>query len=215
MPSGPQDQNRTSLTRPVRYGRYWSMGKTRTAAVGYLRVSGLSQADKGGFERQRRTVEDFARREGYEIQRLYEETHSGTDEDRALFGQMVADLVNNCCSVVVVESMDRFARDMAVQCALLAKLEENGIVLLNATTGENVADAMASDPMRRALIQIQGVLAELDKNNAVARMRPFPKTRSLSPSPSTSPIAMVRVGSLSGGMSTAVASVKVPVPSLR
>ena len=93
------------------------MGRKRTAAVGYLRVSGLSQADKGGFERQHRTVQDFAKREGYELQRVYEETHSGADEDRPLFGEMVADLANNCCRIVIVESMDRFARDMAGQCA--------------------------------------------------------------------------------------------------
>ena len=49
-------------------------------------------------------------------------------------------------------------------------LASKGITLISATTGQDVTAAMQEDPMMRAMIQIQGVFAELDKNLLVGKL---------------------------------------------
>ena len=43
--------------------------------------------------------------------------------------------------------------------------------LISVSTGEDVTAAISNDPMTRAMIQIQGVFAELEKSRLVERMR--------------------------------------------
>ena len=45
------------------------------------------------------------------------------------------------------------------------------MILLSANTGENVTKAIIDDPMKKAMIQIQGVFAELDKSLLVKKLR--------------------------------------------
>ena len=54
---------------------------------------------------------------------------------------------------------------------MIIYIASKGLTLISANTGENITEAMMGDPMRRALVQIQGVLAELDKNMIVAKLR--------------------------------------------
>jgi DNA invertase Pin-like site-specific DNA recombinase len=49
-------------------------------------------------------------------------------------------------------------------------MASKGLTLISADTGEDVTGAMMGDPMRRALVQIQGVISELDKNMIVAKL---------------------------------------------
>jgi hypothetical protein len=49
-----------------------------------------------------------------------------------------------------VERLDRLAREYVVQEQLLIYLASKGIVLLNASSGENITEAINSDPMKKA-----------------------------------------------------------------
>ena len=84
---------------------------------------------------------------------------------------MIVRILSNGVRTVLVESLDRLARDVMVQSLLLAKLAQHGITLINSITGEDVTAAMADDPMRKALIQIQGVFSELEKSRLVGKLR--------------------------------------------
>jgi DNA invertase Pin-like site-specific DNA recombinase len=84
---------------------------------------------------------------------------------------MVEDLLSNGCRTIVVESLDRFARDLGVQMQLLAYLLSKGLRLISASTGDDVTAAMEDDPMRKAMVQMQGVFSELDKNLTVRKLR--------------------------------------------
>jgi DNA invertase Pin-like site-specific DNA recombinase len=57
-----------------------------------------------------------------------------------------------------------------VQEQLLVYLASKGVTLWNASTGENVTEAVKADPMKKAVIQIQGVFAELEKSLLVNRL---------------------------------------------
>lgn len=151
------------------------MGKSaEKTAVAYLRVSGRGQVDGHGFDRQAETIAAWGKHTGTTITATYREagvSGSNDESQRPAFAEMVSDLLSNCCRTVVVESLDRFARDLGVQMQLLAYLAAKKITLISASTGDDITAAIEDDPMRKAMVQIQGVFAELDKNTTVRKLR--------------------------------------------
>lgn len=148
--------------------------KTELVAVGYLRVSGRGQVYGHGFDRQQDTINGWSRQAGATVERFYrEEGISGTKDEshRPAFSQMVEDLLSNGCRTIVVESLDRFARDLGIQMQLLAYLLSKGLRLISASTGEDVTAALEDDPMRKAMVQVQGTFAELDKSLTVRKLK--------------------------------------------
>ncbi len=146
----------------------------KTKAYAYLRVSGKGQVKGEGFSRQRLAARRYAQANRIEIVGEYrDEGVSGTRDEasRPGFQAMVSEMLTNSVRVVLVESLDRFARDLSVQLQLLAYLGAKGIRLIAANTGEDVTAAMREDPMRRAMVQMQGVFAELEKATLVAKLR--------------------------------------------
>lgn len=139
----------------------------------YLRVSDVSQTKGDGYARQEQTIRDYASTHGYEIAAVFREDVSGTRDEmaRPVFQDMVATILSDGVRVVIVEGLDRLARELRIQETLLVYLASKGIDLISARTEENVTQAIQADPMKKALIQIQGVFAELEKNQLVRRMR--------------------------------------------
>lgn len=140
-------------------------------AFAYLRVSGSGQIKGHGFNRQSDTIQAFAKQNGYRVEETFRDAFTGTEADRPEFNRMVATILGNGVRTILVESLDRLARDVMVQSALLAKLAQHGITLVNCITGEDVTAAMSEDPTRRALIQIQSVFSELEKSRLVSKLR--------------------------------------------
>lgn len=148
--------------------------KEKIRAFGYLRVSGKSQVEGYGFDRQEETIRVYAEKASYEIVKNFrEEAISGTkgEEDRPAFQEMVSEILRDGVRTIIIEGMDRLAREYRIQETLLIYLASKGITLICARTEENVTDAVQSDPMKKALIQIQGIFAELEKNLLVKKLR--------------------------------------------
>jgi len=141
------------------------------AAFAYLRVSSNGQIKGHGFDRQNETVKEFAKQNAYSIKETFRDVFTGTEADRPEFNRMVATILENGVRTILVESLDRVARDVMVQSLLLAKLAQHGIALVNCGTGEDVTAAMSGDPMRKALVQIQSVFSELEKSRLVSKLR--------------------------------------------
>jgi len=140
----------------------------------YSRVSGKAQILGTGFDRrQLDSIAAFCNKAGYTIEGVFEEQVSGTkgEDERDQFKAMVAAILKNGVNTIVVESLDRLAREYRIQEQLLIYLASKGITLITANTGENVTDAISQDPMRKAMIQIQGIFAELDKSLLVRKLR--------------------------------------------
>src|SRR5436309_200487 len=119
--------------------------KNLTPAFGYLRVSSKGQVTGHGFHRQAETVSGFARKNGYAVQQMFRDAFTGTEADRPEFNRMVAAILANGVRTILVESLDRLARDVMVQSLLLAKLAQHGITLVNCITGEDVTASMSED----------------------------------------------------------------------
>jgi len=145
-----------------------------TKAFGYVRVSGKAQVEGDGFERQGEEIARYCQDNGIELVKVYEERGiSGTkgEEDRPAFLEMVQAILANGVRAIVVEGLDRLAREVRIQESLILYLAAKEITLLSARTGENVTEAYMGDPMRRALVQIQAVFAELEKSLLVKKLR--------------------------------------------
>jgi len=144
-----------------------------TKAVAYMRCSGFGDGTDT-WERQLETIRAFARTAGLEIVAEYREdaVPGKLDrEDRPAFQKMIADLAENGCKTIIIERLDRLARRYSTQESLITYVYGAGLSLFAADTGEDVTAAMMGDPMRRALIQIQGIFSELEKNMLILKLR--------------------------------------------
>jgi DNA invertase Pin-like site-specific DNA recombinase len=143
-------------------------------AVGYCRVSGQSQLSGDGFPRQHDSILSWSNGNGWAVKRFYDEQAVPGklgEEARPAFQAMIADLLGNGCRTIVIESMDRLARQYDIQQQLATYIASKGLRLISANTGEDITAALMGDPMRRALVQIQGIFGELDKNMLVNKLR--------------------------------------------
>jgi DNA invertase Pin-like site-specific DNA recombinase len=145
--------------------------KNPVLAFAYLRVSSNGQIKGHGFDRQKDAIQAFAKQNGFRVQETFRDAFTGTEADRPEFNRMVATILGNGVRTILVESLDRLARDVMVQSLLLAKLAQHEISLINCVTGEEVTASMSEDPMRKALIQIQSVFSELEKSRLVGKLR--------------------------------------------
>jgi DNA invertase Pin-like site-specific DNA recombinase len=140
-------------------------------AFAYVRVSSKGQVEGDGFTRQREAINRFAAASGIEIVAEYADAFTGTSENREQFNEMIAAILANGVRAIVVENLTRLARMMAVQEQLATYLASKGIALYSADTGENITEAIMGDPMKKAMVQMQGVFSELEKSTLVRKLR--------------------------------------------
>ena len=107
----------------------------------------------------------------YEVRDIFRDAYTGTDADRPEFNLMCERILKNGVRTILIEDLSRLARDLTVQQLLLAKLADLGISLIVANTGQDVTNDVAENPMLKAMVQIAGVFAELEKANLVGKLR--------------------------------------------
>ena len=111
--------------------------KARVPAIAYLRTSSAANVgpDKDSEKRQRLAIEAYAKHAGYElVGEFYDPAVSGADpiETRPGFAAMLERIESNGVKTIIVETANRFARDLMVQEAGFAMLQERGINLVAA-----------------------------------------------------------------------------------
>jgi DNA invertase Pin-like site-specific DNA recombinase len=139
-------------------------------AYAYLRVSGRGQVDGDGFPRQQAAIDRYAGAHEYQVMHTYrEEALSGKTEleNRPALQTMLTDLEENGVTVVMIEKLDRLARDLMVQETILGDLRRRGITLISVME----PDLCSDDPSRKLIRQIMGAIAEYDRCMIVARTR--------------------------------------------
>lgn len=148
--------------------------ETRPMVAGYLRVSTERQAVDGlGLDVQRGAVEAFARQEGYEVEWYSDEGVSGAldaEQRDGLASALAAIRDGDVCGLVVY-SLDRVARALTVQEAVLALAWDAGGRVWSVGDGGEVLQDDPDDPMRTAIRQMRGVFAQLDRALIVKRLR--------------------------------------------
>jgi DNA invertase Pin-like site-specific DNA recombinase len=76
-------------------------------------------------------------------------------------------LLSNGTRAVIVEKLDRLARDLMVQESAIAHMKRDGFELIS--TQE--PDLMANDPTRVLFRQMMGAFAQYEKNQIVIKLR--------------------------------------------
>jgi DNA invertase Pin-like site-specific DNA recombinase len=139
-------------------------------AFAYLRVSGKSQVDGDGFPRQLEAVKGYAKANGIRIVKVYEEKGvSGTKEweDRPAWMEMMSALLSNGVKTVIIEKLDRLARDLMVQETIIGDLRKRGLELVSV----HEPDLLQDDPTRTLLRQMMGAIAQYEKTMLVLKLR--------------------------------------------
>jgi DNA invertase Pin-like site-specific DNA recombinase len=141
-----------------------------TKAHAYLRVSGKGQVEGDGFTRQLKAIREYAAAHDTKIVNVYrEEGVSGTKEsaDRPAWSELMTALHSNGVRAVIVERLDRLARDLMVQETIVADLRKHGFELVSVAE----PDLMANDPTRILVRQMMGAVAQYEKSQIVLKLR--------------------------------------------
>lgn len=142
--------------------------------VTYARVSSIGQVKDGlGLSTQQRLMKEWAKTHGHRIvQVLTDGGKSGAlpETERPGLLDALNAIRRGEADGLVVASMDRLARALTVQEAVLGQVWKFGGKIFTVDGGEVLADDL-DDPMRTALRQVAGVFAELDRRMTVKRLR--------------------------------------------
>jgi DNA invertase Pin-like site-specific DNA recombinase len=137
---------------------------------GYLRVSGKGQLHRDGFTRQRLAIEKYCTIHGHQLVQVFAEkaVPGSTDMvDRPEWREMVGQALEGGAEAVVIERLDRLARDLIVQEHIIGDVIKRGLTLLS--TAE--PDLCSSEPTRILIRQILGAVAAYDKAMIVLKLR--------------------------------------------
>jgi DNA invertase Pin-like site-specific DNA recombinase len=141
-----------------------------STAFAYLRVSGKGQLEGDGFTRQRGAIEEYAKANGIEIVRTFEEVEiSGkTDlENRPALTDLIASLDVSGTRLVLVERLDRLARFLTVQESIIQDLKRKQFDLVSVTE----PDLCSDDPTRTLMRQVLGAFSEYERSMIVLKLR--------------------------------------------
>ena len=141
-----------------------------TDVFAYLRVSGRSQVRGDGFHRQFIAIRQYCQAHQLRIVRIFTARGvSGTKEldDRPALSELFAALEEDGIKSVVVEKLDRMARDLMVQETIMADMQKHSYTLLS--TAE--PDLCSQDPSRVLIRQIFGALAQWERAMIVMKLR--------------------------------------------
>src|SRR5215218_9259731 len=141
-------------------------------AVAYLRTSSASNTgDKDSGKRQRATIDAFARSAGFAIlDSYYDEAVSGADPVTARpgFAAMMERIASNGVRVIIVETANRFARDLIVQEIGYTMLKAHGVELIAA----DKPDAFLDDtPTANLIRQVLGAVSQFEKAMVVSKLK--------------------------------------------
>jgi DNA invertase Pin-like site-specific DNA recombinase len=141
-------------------------------AFAYLRVSSDGQAreDRNGYARQEEAIEVYAAAHGITIIETYRDGHTGTTDDRPALFDMLTSLKMNGHEVktVVIERLDRLARDLMVQEAIIRDFTKEGFQLISTAEGKDLG---SDEPTRKLIRQVMGAVSEYEKSTTVAKLR--------------------------------------------
>lgn len=147
--------------------------RQRRPAIGYTRTSSAANIgqDKDSVVRQRKAIQMYANRAGYRIAAWFDDpavTGADTIDARPGFMAALEMIAGNGVRTIIVETANRFARDLIVQETGWKRLHADGIALIAADAPDQFVD---ETPTAVLIRQILGAVAQFDKAMTVAKLR--------------------------------------------
>lgn len=145
---------------------------SQCVAYGYLRVSHKSQLEGDGFARQEAAIRKYVAENGIELAGVFRERGvSGTTDgdERQAWVDLMALLMKSPggADTIIIEGMDRLARELMVQEYIIKDLKRRGIKLRSIAE----PDLCSSDPTRVLVRQILGAVAQYERQMIVLKLR--------------------------------------------
>jgi DNA invertase Pin-like site-specific DNA recombinase len=142
-------------------------------AVAYFRTSSATNVgqDKDSLARQESAVRGYAARNDISIEaEFYDAAVSGADPiaQREGFARMLQRITGNGVRTILVETANRFARDLMVQETGWKMLQDLGVELVAVDSPMSFVE---DTPTAVLIRQILGAVAEFDKALTVAKLR--------------------------------------------
>jgi DNA invertase Pin-like site-specific DNA recombinase len=142
-------------------------------AIAYIRTSSATNVgpDKDSDKRQRRAINAFAKANGYQIvDEYYDAGVSGDDhiEDRPGFSAMLDRIESNGVRLVIVEDIQRFARDTLGGLLGLLALKSRDVTAMD-VSGLNLTEP--EDDMQRVMMEIGLVFGGWEKRRLVRKLK--------------------------------------------
>ena len=134
----------------------------KTRAVLYLRVSTMDQ----NVDTQRYDLEQLARQRGLEIRHVYTDHISGARARRPGLDQLIADARRGEFDVLLTWACDRLARSVRHFLEVLDELNHLNIEFVSFREQLDTGG-----PLGRAVVVIISVVAELERNLIIERVR--------------------------------------------
>ncbi len=141
-----------------------------TKCFAYLRVSGKGQIAGDGFTRQLESITRYAKANDIKIVQVFKDGGvTGTKDltERPAFTEMLTALHANGVRLILIEKLDRLARDLSVQESIIAELKKHGFELISVEE----PDLLKDDPYRVMFRQFQGAISQAEKTNIVLKLR--------------------------------------------
>jgi DNA invertase Pin-like site-specific DNA recombinase len=147
--------------------------RQRKAAIGYTRTSSAANIgeDKDSVVRQRKAIQAYANKAGYTIVAWFDDP-AVTGEDmidmRPGFAAALEKIAGNGVRTIIVETANRFARDLIVQETGYRRLRADDINIIAADKPDQFVD---DTPTAVLVRQILGAVSQFDKAMTVAKLR--------------------------------------------
>lgn len=141
---------------------------------GYIRVSGKGQKEQDGPARQTDAISKFCAQNQVDLRHTFSDIGvSGTIDglDRPELLKLISACELGQAEGLVVESMERFARDLIVSELLIAELKKRNLKLFAADIGFHDQVTADADPSRKLIRQILAAVAEHAKSTLVLKLR--------------------------------------------
>lgn len=181
MPSHPCDTLAVGGKHAGSRGNARHTSGIEMKAWGYIRVSGRAQITKDGPERQREAIKAFCEQLNVELQgELFEKGVSGKVEgmDRPAFRRFIDQFDEDTekgltpIGVIIVERLDRLARELKVQEIMLSECRKRGIKVFACDQGQLIDQATDDcDPTRVLIRQVLGAVSQWQKTELVYKLR--------------------------------------------
>lgn len=131
-------------------------------AFGYVRVSSVGQGgeERDGIPRQKAAIRKHAAVNNIRIVQWFEDTVSGKKdlENRPALQELMTALHGDGTKLVLIEKLDRLARDLMIQESIIGDFRRNEFELVSVTEPDMCSD----DPTRKLLRQMLGAFAEYE-----------------------------------------------------
>lgn len=138
---------------------------------GYCRVSSVGQSaeDKDGMVRQEAAIRRWAAANNVRILRWFRDSVSGTKdlENLPALQELMKALHGNGTPMVLIEKLDRLARDLMIQESIIADMQRSGFGIISVME----PDLCSADPTRVLLRQMMGAFSEYERKMIVQKLR--------------------------------------------